>query len=146
MSYKRHHKKIEVTANQRIVLDFQGYILESDDGIFDTSNYRDHTFLTYSPFLESVFYSVLDLQVGSDALVYPRIETLLEGVTGVYDCYFRCISCYRNQPTFEWLIEDLTHSFESVRREQQDENEASIQRDLFENKENRTRRDLHRRR
>jgi hypothetical protein len=146
MNYKRHHKKIEVTANQRIVLDFQGYILESDDGIFDTSSYRDHTFLLYSPFLESVFSAVLQLQFGSDVLFYPRVETLLDGVTGVYDCHFRRISCDRNQPEFEWLIDDLTHSFEPIRQAQQERNEDCIQQDLYQNSQDRMRRDLHRRR
>jgi hypothetical protein len=137
MSYKRHHKEIKATANQRIVLDFQGYILESDDGIFDTSSYRNNPFLIYSPFLESVFSLVLHLQLESEVLHYPRVETLLDDVTGVYDCHFRCI----REGEFEWLINDFTHSFEPIRDIQQENNEACIQRDLQN-----TRRDWHRRR
>jgi hypothetical protein len=137
MSYKRHHKEIKATANQRIVLDAQGYILESDDGIFDTSSYRNNPFLAYSPFLESVFSSVLHLQSESGELHYPRVETLLDDVTGVYDCHFRWI----RGDEFEWLIYDFTHAFEQIRDIQQEDNEACIQRDLQN-----TRRDLHRRR
>jgi hypothetical protein len=131
MSYNWHHKKIEAAENQRIVLNFQGYILESDDGIFDTSSYRNHPFLRYSPFLESVFETVRHLR-GADVLSFPRIETLLEGVTGVYDCHFRCISCNASPLSleFEWIIEDFTQSGESLRITQQTHNEECIRRDL----------------
>jgi hypothetical protein len=141
MSYNWHHKKIETAKNQRIVLNFQGYILESDDGIFDTSSYRNHPFLIYSPFLESIFSLVLDLKWGSGALHFPRVETLLDNVTGVYDCHFRCISCNPNELEFEWVIHDYTQSFEQIREIQQENNEESI-RDDYQN----IRRDLHRRR
>ncbi|MEY4936243.1 MAG: hypothetical protein RIS64_2602 [Bacteroidota bacterium] len=141
MSYKRHHKEIKVTDTQRIVLDFQGFILESDDGIFDTGSYRNHPFLIYSPFLESVFISVLDLQFRSGALHFPRVETILDNVTGVYDCHFRCLVYNPNQLEFEWVINDLTQSFEQIRDIQQENNEESIRNDLQN-----IRRDYHRRR
>jgi hypothetical protein len=141
MSYKRHHKEIKATANQRIVLDFQGSILESDDGIFDTSSYRNHPFLLYSPFLESIFHSVLDLQQESGVLYFPRVETLLDDVVGVYDCHFRCMTCNSYQTKFEWLINDFTQAFEQIRDIQQENNEESIRHDLQN-----IRRDVHRRR
>jgi hypothetical protein len=125
MSYKRHHKKIEATASQRILLNFQGYLLESDDGIFDTSCYRDSTLLRYSPFLESVFQEVREWNFDSGELFFPRVETVLDGVIGVYDCYFRGAGC-----NFEWLICDITIPFEPYREEQQENNEESIRRDL----------------
>ena len=141
MSYKRYHKEIKVAANQRIVLDFQGFILESDDGIFDTTSYRNHPFLIYSPFLESVFSSVLDLQFRSGALHFPRVETILDHVVGVYDCHFRCIVYNPHQLEFEWVINDITQSFDHIREIQQENNEESIRHDLQN-----VRRDYHRRR
>jgi hypothetical protein len=125
MSYKRHHKKIEATASQQIVLNIEGYILESDDGIFDTSRYRDNPLLKYSPFLESVFPTVLAWDYDAAELFFTRVETVLDGVIGVYDCYFRRASC-----NFEWLIDDITLPFEAYREAQQENNEESIRRDL----------------
>jgi hypothetical protein len=129
MSYQRHHKKKEATAMQRIVLNAQGYILESDDGIFSTADYRNNSLLVYSPFLESIFDSVCKLDERSSELFFPRVETLLGTVTGVYNCSFECIvgGYFRE---FEWLIYDVTQPYEQERAIQQSKNEQSIRWDL----------------
>ncbi|MEO0044700.1 MAG: hypothetical protein RL329_4149 [Bacteroidota bacterium] len=129
MSYQRHHKKNEATAMQRIVLNAQGYILESDDGIFSTTDYRNNSLLVYSPFLESIFDSVCKLELNAPELFFPRVETLLDTVPGVYNCSFECIGggYFRE---FEWLIYDITQPSEPQRAIQQAANERSILGDL----------------
>ena len=114
---------------QRIVLNAQGYILESDDNIFSTVAYRNNSLLVYSPFLESIFDSVCRLEVHSGELFFPRVETLLDSVTGVYNCSFECIvGGYCRE--FEWLIYDITLPYEPLRAMQQSCHEQSIWHDL----------------
>ncbi len=115
-------------ALQQILIDMRGFILESTDTIFSTFPQRHRPVMEWSPFLESIFPALLSLNLRSPEVNFPRIQSITNNISGLYDCSFMCVEWGDNQPIIVWNIMDYTADMEKVQHAQQFFNEIRIRR------------------
>ena len=107
---------------QEIILDEDGYLLESDDGLFSTEGMWDDCLFDYFPLVESVFPSLINNRASEIKL--NRVATTFEYLPGYYDFIF-----YREDDGIRWEIHDLTDDYSEYREEQQNRNEEALRRE-----------------
>ncbi len=88
---------------QQLLLDQQGYIIESNDCLFSTFPQRHFPVTDWSPFVASIFQSLWHLP-NHQELAYPKVESTLDGLQGVHSYLFSKIY-YNDTPAILWTIE-----------------------------------------
>jgi len=115
-------------TRQILLLNEKGVLLESCDTLFDTNKLKNQSLTMDFPFLESVFYDLMD-RLESDILVtFPGVETKHEFLPGYYDYTFRVINsngCF----LIQWEILDATEKYQEIKKRQQSFNEQSATKD-----------------
>ena len=107
---------------QHVVLDTQGFIVDSTDTLFSTKAYCDRSLFEWSPFLESIFDVLLDLRVGGEELHFSKIDTLADFMTGFYDCSFMAAHWGDNCRVIVWTICDRGDEYAIFMERQVQEN------------------------
>lgn len=107
---------------QELFLDDDGYILESDDGLFSTETMWNNSIFDHFPLVESVYPSLIN-NIASE-IKLNRVATGFDGLPGYYDFYF-----FREDDGVRWEIHDLTEDYNDYEHEQQRRNEEAIQRE-----------------
>lgn len=120
--------KPEKTALQQILIDVHGFILESTDTIFSTFPQRHRPIMEWSPFLESIFPALLSLNLRSPEVFFPRINSITNKLSGLYDCSFMCVEWGDNQSVIVWNILDNTADMQKIQHAQQIFNEIRMRR------------------
>lgn len=120
--------KSEKTALQQILIDVHGFILESTDTIFSTFPQRHRPVMEWSPFLESIFPTLLSLNLRSPEIFFPRIQSITNKHSGLYDCSFMCVEWGDNQSIIVWNILDNTADMQKIQHAQQIFNEIRMRR------------------
>jgi hypothetical protein len=115
-------------ALQQILIDAHGFILESTDTIFSTFPQRHRPVMEWSPFLESIFPTLLTLNLHSPEIYFPRIQSITDKVFGLYDCSFMCVEWGGNQSVIVWNIIDNTADMIQIQKAQQRFNEICLRR------------------
>lgn len=111
------------TINQQLILDWQGYILESTDTIFDTSQLHHRPIEEWSHFFNSMMPMLHTLQLDSPEIVMPRIISVTNFLEGFYDCSFMRAEWGDNKHVLVWNIVDNSEKMSKFQAVQQQNNE-----------------------
>ena len=114
------------TPVQQILMDADGYILESGDNIFSTAPYKNQSALEWSSFVESIFEVLLLLKPCSPEIYFVKVETIDSHTTGIFDCSFLSVEWEENRPAILWTIYERSEEYLSLRVRQQQLNEAQL--------------------
>ena len=113
------HKEYNIiTKAQNIFFDEDGFIVYSDEQIFDTSSLQADSLIKHFPFIDSVFGIIQQLSPGEPALVFTKVETVFCGLMGIYDFYFSR-EIRNGSLVTRWQVVDKTEDYEIQRDEQQ---------------------------
>jgi hypothetical protein len=116
------------TLCQQILIDMQGFILDSSDTIFAVERNRPVT--EWSHFLASILPSLKNLRLDSPELHFPRIDSICESLTGLYDCSFIFVEWEDGKFVLVWNIFDLSKSANQLERRQQKAHNKAIKKQL----------------
>lgn len=116
------------TACQQILIDMQGFILDSSDTIFAVERHRPVT--EWSHFLASILPALKGLKLDSPEIHFPRIESVANSTNGLYDCSFIFAEWEDGKLMLVWNIFDFTKSAKRLKRRQQKINDAAIKQQL----------------
>ncbi len=114
------------TTHQQILMDARGFIIESTDTIFSTFPQRHRPAMEWSNFLESIFPSLLSLNLCSDELYFPHIQSITNSIFGLYDCSFMCVEWLDNQNIIVWNVIDNSADMHKMQQTQQALNEIRL--------------------
>lgn len=116
---------------QVILLNDEGYIVESCDTIFSTKNLRQQAIYEHIPFLESIFDSLKQLQPEASPIHFSKVEVPAKFLPGYYDFSFSR-AYLEDVKGILWCIFDYTKLYIDLMKYQQRKNELEIHRQLFE--------------
>lgn len=106
-------------AHQQILMDWQGFILESTDTIFSTLVLHHSPASDWSYFLSSIFPSLQLLKLDSPEILFPRIASITNFLDGIYDCSFMRVEWGDNNKILVWNIFDYSHDLTKIQQVQQ---------------------------
>jgi hypothetical protein len=114
------------TINQQLILDWQGYILESTDTIFDTRQLHYRPVEEWSYFFGSMMPMLHTLELDSPEIFFPRIMSVTNFLTGCYDCSFMRVEWGDNNRVLVWNIFDFSDKLPEMQAQQQMNNEILL--------------------
>jgi hypothetical protein len=114
------------TASQQILIDWEGFIIESNDTIFSTFPHRHRPVMEWSSFIESIFPVLHTLELDSEEIVLTRIDSITNTATGLFDCSFMRVEWGDSPHVFVWNIFDSRLELPLLRQQQQRFNEIQI--------------------
>jgi hypothetical protein len=112
------------TAYQQILIDMQGFILDSSDTIFAVERHRPVT--EWSLFLASIMPSLTTLKLDSPEIHFPRIDSISDSISGLYDCSFIFAEWEDGKLVLVWNIFDFSKSASRMANRQQKVNSAAL--------------------
>jgi hypothetical protein len=92
---------------QKIEINEQGCILQSNDSLFSTSQFRNCPLCEWSPLLASIFDEVMQGLSFSRTLEIPRVVTPILNIDGLFDCTFKRVMLETGAIILEWCIYDI---------------------------------------
>jgi hypothetical protein len=113
-------------VNQQILLDWQGYVIESTDTIFSTKLLHHRPAEEWSHFFESIFPVLHALKLDSSELVLPRITSVTNFTEGIFDCSFMRVEWGDNSHVLVWNIFDYSEELPKIQAAQQKFNEIQL--------------------
>jgi hypothetical protein len=113
-------------VHQQILMDWQGFILESTDTIFSTKILHHRPISEWSYFFDSIYPNLQELRLDSPEISFPRIASVTNFLDGIYDCSFMRVEWGDNDKILVWNIFDYSHQLDKIRILQQRFNEISI--------------------
>jgi hypothetical protein len=116
------------SISQQILIDMQGFILDSSDTIFAVERHRPVT--EWSHFLASILPSLNKLKLDSPEIHFPRIDSIAESLSGLYDCSFIFAEWEDGKLMLVWNIFDFTKSANHIEKRQQKSNNQAIKKEL----------------
>jgi hypothetical protein len=114
------------TTHQQLLMDWQGYVLESTDTIFSTFRLKHRPVTEWSLFIESFFPVIQSLELSSPEIILPRINSVTNFLEGIYDCSFMRVEWGDNDRIIVWNIIDYTADLPRIQKAQQTFNEMRI--------------------
>jgi hypothetical protein len=111
-------------AQQQILLDLQGFVLESTDTIFTASRHRPAT--EWSLFFASLLDVLAQLPAHTSEIYLPKIHSVTNTTNGLFDCSFMRVQYCDRATVIVWNIFDQTHTLEKIRALQQRFNEMQL--------------------
>ena len=115
----------EAKAHQQILMDWQGYIIESNDAIFSVDAHQPAT--SWSNFLESVFPILQKMTLGSAEIHFPRVNSVTNYLDGLFECTFMRVEWSDNDHVLVWNIFDHSDEYTQIQAIQQRANETRLQ-------------------
>lgn len=112
------------TAYQQILIDMQGFILDSSDTIFAVERHRPVT--EWSLFLASIMPSLTTLKLDSPEIHFPRIDSISDSISGLFDCSFIFAEWEDGKLVLVWNIFDFSKSATGMKNRQQKANSAAL--------------------
>ena len=113
---------------QQILIDMQGFILDSSDTIFTVE--RNRPAMEWSLFLASIMPSLSTLQRDSAEIHFPRIGSITNTLTGLYDCSFIFAEWEEGKWVLVWNIFDFSKSANRMKKRQQKANNAALKKQI----------------
>jgi hypothetical protein len=118
--------KSKQQTHQQILMDWQGFILESTDTIFSTLQLHHQPAIDWSYFLQSIHPSLQQLELDSPEVFFPRIGSITNFLNGIYDCSFMRVEWGDNDRIIVWNIFDYSHDLKHIQQIQQRFNEIRM--------------------
>ena len=115
---------MQPTVCQQILIDTQGFILDSSDTIFTVERNRPVT--EWSVFLASILPSLTSLKHDSSEIHFPRIDSITNTLSGLYDCSFILAEWEEGKWVLVWNIFDFSKSANGMQKRQQKLNSAAL--------------------
>ncbi|MFM2268088.1 MAG: hypothetical protein RL757_1529 [Bacteroidota bacterium] len=108
-------------SQQQILLNQDGYIIESSDTIFSTQALRHRPITEWSMFLASFFDEIRNMKLDSPEILVNRVETITDFISGkLFDCSFMRVEWNDSDSVFVWTIFDYpTEIFKTLQMQQQ---------------------------
>ncbi len=98
-------------SNQQLLLSTNAHVLESDDTIFVTKPFRDHSILSNNPFLESIWDELQKLELGDNDLTFTSVETVISAQKlSLYYSFSKVI--FNNEIAILCSIIDSTNAYQ----------------------------------
>ncbi len=119
-----------ISAQQQVLLDWQGYVLESTDTIFSTHLLKHRPCIEWSFFLESLFPTIHSLELHSPEIIFPRVSSITNFLEGIYDCTLMRVEWGDNDKVIVWNIIDYTQDLPAMQQRQQLANELAIKKQI----------------
>ncbi len=113
-------------VHQQILMDWQGFILESTDTIFSTLILHHTPASDWSYFLSSIFPSLQLLKLDSPEILFPRIGSITNFLDGIYDCSFMRVEWGDNDKILVWNIFDYSNDLQKIQQMQQGLNDIRM--------------------
>lgn len=131
---KVRQAKIAATC-QSTLFSTKGLLIESCESIFETKSFREIPVYEWFPFIESIFPTLKQMEISSDALHFSKVENPAPFLQGIYDFSFVKIQI-EGEEFILWELFDYTTLYENFRNYQQHRNNLEIQRQkyILENK------------
>lgn len=120
------------TVCQQILIDRQGFILDSSDTIFAVE--RNRPVIEWSLFLASILPSLTSLKHDNAEIHFPRISSVADTLTGLYDCSFIFAEWEDGNWVLVWNIFDFSKSANLMQKKQQRINSSALKRELKKSK------------
>lgn len=112
--------------HQKLTLDSRGYLINSDDKIFDTSSLKRKPVTEWSFFIESLFPTFLELGKSDVEHLSFEVESDMSFLKGFFLYNFRYLRKPDGEFSIEWHISDRSHEMDEIKRTQQLFNETEI--------------------
>ena len=90
----------------------------SDEQIFDTSALQNDSLIKHFPFIDSIFSSLQQLAPEAPDLVFKRVETVFDGLKGIYDYSFSK-EIKNGSLVTSWKLIDKTEAYKALQQQQQ---------------------------
>jgi hypothetical protein len=119
-------QKKNISAHQQILMDWQGYVLESTDTIFSTRLLKHRPSREWSHFLESIFPVIQSLELNSPEIFLPRVSSITNFIEGIFDCTIMRVEWGDNNQVIVWNIIDYTQDLPVIQFAQQKFNEIQM--------------------
>jgi hypothetical protein len=116
----------KATVNQQLILDWQGYILESTDTIFDTHKLHHRPVEEWSHFFASMMPVLHTLKLDSPEIILPRIMSVTNFLEGFYECSFMRAEWGDNDHVLVWNILDFSEKMPQIQAIQQANNDIQL--------------------
>lgn len=113
----------ETAVNQQLILDWQGYVLESTDTIFETQKLHHRPVEEWSYFFSSLMPTLHTLKLESPEIIFPRIVSITNFLNGFYYCSFMRAEWGDNDHVLVWNIIDYSEQSSKIQALQQANNE-----------------------
>ena len=113
-------------THQQILMDWQGFILESTDTLFSTFPHRHRPVAEWSAFFESLLPALKLLRLDSAEVFLPHVNSVTNFLDGLYDCSFMRVEWGENQYIIVWNILDKTADLAQIHQAQQRFNEMQL--------------------
>lgn len=119
MSNPKQSKSTVATKTcQHITFNNDGYILSSDDSIFEAKPLLKEPITSYFPLIESIHNMLVELRDEDPEIRFNKVVTVFQELPGFYDFSFSRTTI-DNAPVILWRIYDLTESYTTLRQVQQ---------------------------
>ncbi len=112
-------------SSQFVLLNESGKFVASCDSLFPATKQINVEVKYWSPFIESVFDSLLELQIGDAELYFSKVQSPKEDLLGFYDFSFSKIEL-EGKKYILWIIYDYTHVYKEFFAYQQNRNELIL--------------------
>lgn len=122
----QHFDSISNSTHQQILMDWQGFILESTDTIFSTHLLHHRPTAEWSDFFHSIFPVLQELKLDSPEIIFPKIATITNFLEGIYDCSFMRVEWGDNDKILVWNIFDYSPELEKWQKMQQGLNDIRL--------------------
>jgi len=116
---------------QLIILDEDVKFVGSDDRLFSTEELKNISVEKWFPFIESVIDMLKSLKMGGEEILFSRVESPAEFLSGIYDFSFFKIE-KKGKQYIQWSIYDYTNEYTYLTKYQQIKNEKDIYRQKLE--------------
>jgi len=115
--FLQHYKtqKQLSTDSQIILMDRKGQLKASCNALFSTEGLLNASILQWSPFLESIFANLLQIDKPFE---FNCVESNIEYLTGFFDYHFQPIEI-EGKPYILWVITDKTSIYSRQQEQQQ---------------------------
>ena len=125
MQYPKQYNTISNAQN--ILFDDDGFIVDSDEQIFDTSSLHGDSLTRHFPLIDSILSILQQLEPGEQDLRFSKIETVFKGLEGIYDYSFSR-QIRNGSLVISWKVIDKTEEYIIERDKQQTEQNDIISR------------------
>lgn len=117
--------------SQLLLIDEEGYIVESCDSVFSTKTVKRKPIQDWLPFFESIFHPLQAMDVGAPEIRFSKVESPSKFLPGYYDFTFSKAKL-EDAEGILWCIFDYTELYTNLMFYQQQHNELEIYRQFYE--------------
>jgi hypothetical protein len=115
----------DLHINQQVFLNTNGYILETDNNIFDFNSVSSIKVSFLFDFFHTVFDELLLLELGDKELIFPKVNVDFEDKKGLFNFRF-CKMCYQNEIVILWTITPYQQDLAAEKTQQERQEQAML--------------------